>query len=154
MRLSNKISAFILLLTAVFSFSQETSFGQDTSSSFPWTANQVIQPAQLSAMIEAGSTKNMLILNAGPMDDIKGAVNIGPVSEKKNARKLTQYLKNVPKDKAIVVYCGCCPMNVCPNIRPAFKILNKEGFTNFKIMYLEHNLNVDWVTKGYPMANN
>lgn len=141
------------LLLCFFIFGLQNSFAQD-SQNRPWTKDQVVEPAQLAAEITADSAGNILILNTGPVDDIKGAVNIGAVEYKKNVRKLKKYLRNVPKDKAIVFYCGCCKMETCPNIVPAFELLKKEGFTNFKILNIEENLSEDWVSKGYPMANN
>lgn len=126
-------------------------FGQNKTSHFPWTADQVIEPATLASEIKADAANNILILNTGPVDDIKGAVNIGAVEEKKNIRKLKRFLKDVPKDKSIVFYCGCCNMETCPNIVPAFDLLKKEGFTNFKILDIKENLSEEWISKGYPM---
>ncbi|HET8573206.1 MAG TPA: rhodanese-like domain-containing protein [Edaphocola sp.] len=140
------------LLFFFFIFGVQKSFAQDGPKR-PWTKNQVIQPAQLAAEINADSAGDILILNTGPVDDIKGAVNIGPVEYKKNVRKLKKYLRHIPKDQAIVFYCGCCSMETCPNIMPAFDLLKKEGFTNFRILNIEENLSEDWISKDYPMAN-
>ena len=41
----------------------------------------------------------------------------------------------------------------CPNIRPAFKELAAEGFTNIKVLDLKKNLQTDWVDKNYPMQD-
>lgn len=141
------------LLLCFFIFGLQNSFAQDNLNR-PWTKDQVIEPAQLATKITSDSAGHILILNTGPVDDIKGAVNIGPVEYKKNVRKLKKYLQNIPKDQAIVFYCGCCSMETCPNIVPAFNLLKKEGFTNFKILNIEENLSEDWISKGYPMANN
>lgn len=141
------------LCLSVFVFCGQNSFAQD-SQNRPWTQDQVLQPEQLAAEIAADSATNILILNTGPVDDIKGAVNIGAVEYKKNVRKLKKFLRNIPKDQAIVFYCGCCKMETCPNIVPAFDLLKKEGFTNFKILNIEENLSEDWIAKGYPMPNN
>ena len=58
---------------------------------------------------------------------------------------------SVSKKKTIVLYCGCCPWNRCPNLGPAFKHLQELGFTNVKVLYLADNLGTDWVAKGYPV---
>ena len=125
---------------------------EDTAVVNPWTAEQVIQPAELAQKIIKDSTHQLLVLNIGPVDDIKDAVNIGPVEKKKNLKALKKLLKQQPKDKEIVFYCGCCEMIICPNIKPAFYTLQKMGFTNFKILNIEQNLDQDWISKGYPMA--
>ena len=51
----------------------------------------------------------------------------------------------------IVLYCGCCPWNRCPNVAPAFKLLRDLGFTSVKVLYMANNLGSDWVDKGYPV---
>jgi thiosulfate/3-mercaptopyruvate sulfurtransferase len=56
----------------------------------------------------------------------------------------------VDKNRTIIVYCGCCPWEKCPNIRPAFKELQNLGFTHVKALYIASNFGVDWVDKGYP----
>lgn len=148
----NKKTGFIipLLFTLLGAMNSGDIFGQNSGRSFPWTADQVMEPADLVAKIKSGDS--ILILNTGPVDDIRGAVNIGPVEEKRNVRKLKAYLRNVPKDTPIVFYCGCCAMATCPNIKPAFYLLKKQGFTHFKILDIKETLATDWISKGYPMA--
>jgi len=51
-----------------------------------------------------------------------------------------------------VIYCGCCPFEHCPNVRPAFQLLNEMKFTNQKLLNLSTNLKTDWIDKGYPVA--
>jgi len=64
---------------------------------------------------------------------------------------LQQQLAKLPKDKEIVIYCGCCPFSRCPNARPAFALLQKLKFKNAKLLNLPNNLKVDWINKGYPL---
>jgi hypothetical protein len=52
-----------------------------------------------------------------------------------------------------VVYCGCCPYEHCPNVRPAVAVLKEMKFTNFKLLNLEKNIKTDWLDKGFPAAN-
>jgi hypothetical protein len=49
-----------------------------------------------------------------------------------------------------VIYCGCCPMLKCPNIRPAYSTLKELGFTHIRVLSLPTNLHTDWVSKDYP----
>jgi hypothetical protein len=55
-----------------------------------------------------------------------------------------------PRDREIVIYCGCCPWEKCPNIRPAFAALQEMGFTHVKALYVPDNLAKDWIGKGFP----
>ncbi|MEO8886076.1 MAG: rhodanese-like domain-containing protein, partial [Mucilaginibacter sp.] len=87
----------------------------------------------------------------GAVEDLPGAVHIGPVSDQQNMEKLRQILANLPKNKAVVIYCGCCPFTKCPNIQPAYRELKKNGFTQIKVLDLPTNLKTNWIAKGYPL---
>ncbi len=119
----------------------------------PWTESQLMNPADLAKMLNDPAAKLPLIISIGPSGLIKNSVDIGPGKEKENIEKLRAELSKLPKDKEIVIYCGCCPFKPCPNIRPAFSLLNEMKFTNHKLLNLSQNLKVDWIDKGYPMAN-
>jgi hypothetical protein len=116
-----------------------------------WKEKQLITPEALLEQINKGDTVNLLLLNTGPVEDIKGAVTIGAVEDAKNLAKLKEYLKNVPKNKQVVIYCGCCPLSVCPNLKPAYNTLKEMKFKNYKILKLTHDLQQDWIDKGYPI---
>jgi len=118
----------------------------------PWTDTQLIEPSVLATQIKAGGTNIPLILNIGAVEDIKGATHIGAVNDAKNLEKLKITVAALPKNTAIVIYCGCCPFAKCPNIRPAFAELIKSGFTNVKLLNLSTNLKTNWIAKGYPLA--
>ena len=118
----------------------------------PWKENQLIAPSVLASIIQEPKTNQPLILNIGAVDDIKNAMHIGAVSKPENLKKLNETVHNLPKNTAIVIYCGCCPFTKCPNIRPAFTELQKAGFTNVKLLDLPVDLKVNWSDKGYPLA--
>jgi thiosulfate/3-mercaptopyruvate sulfurtransferase len=59
---------------------------------------------------------------------------------------------NLPKDTAIVIYCGCCPWSRCPNIAPAYDRLRALGFKQLKVLYIADNFGANWVDQGYPVA--
>ena len=117
----------------------------------PWKPEQLLSPDSLSAVINNPSASQPLIINIGPAGLIKSAVEIGPVNKKENLKKLSDLLSKENKDRIVVVYCGCCPYKNCPNIHPAFSLLNSLKFTNYKLLDLPHNLKVDWIDHGYPM---
>lgn len=116
----------------------------------PWRADQLLEPADLAATISSSETKKPLIISIGPAATIKSSVGVGPASEAENIAKLEKLLSKEPKDRAIVIYCGCCPFNKCPNVRPAFTKLNEMGFKNHKLLNLAKNLKTDWLDMGYP----
>jgi len=67
-------------------------------------------------------------------------------------QRLGRRVGNLPKNTFIVLYCGCCPWNHCPNVNPAYDALTQLGFTNVKVLYIANNFGADWVDKGYPIA--
>lgn len=119
----------------------------------PWTPDQLMEPEKLAAIINDSTGAQPLIISVGPAGLIKGAIKIGPAKEKDNLNDLKELLSKEDKKRTIVIYCGCCPFKDCPNIRPAFLILNKMKFTNHNLLNLPHNLKIDWINHGYPMNN-
>jgi thiosulfate/3-mercaptopyruvate sulfurtransferase len=139
----------ITIFAFVFMMHSTSAFAQDNSE--PWKPEQLIAPADLAAIINDSTVLQPLIISIGPAGLIKGAVDIGPVHEKENLNKLKKLLSEEKKDREIIIYCGCCPFQNCPNIRPAFSLLNSMKFTKHKLLNLPHNLKADWINYGYPM---
>ncbi len=119
------------------------------------TANAQITPQALVRIMQSNQRAKLLILNVGPrvlyaQAHIEGSEYIGPGSSEAGIEALKNRVKSEPKAKQIVLYCGCCPWDRCPNIKPAFEALKKLGFTNVKVLYIANNIGADWVDKGYP----
>ncbi|MDB5277339.1 MAG: hypothetical protein JWR61_2294 [Ferruginibacter sp.] len=119
----------------------------------PWKPSQLMPPADLAAIINNKTDTKPLIISIGPDALVKGSIDIGPANDKGNLIKLKQFLAKEKKDRNIVIYCGCCPFEHCPNIRPAFALLNEMKFTNHKLLSLQHNIKIDWINKGFPVNN-
>ncbi len=116
-----------------------------------WTAKQLMEPATLAASIQSG--KNIpTIISVGPGATIPGSVDIGSTKEADNLQKLKDKLSKLPKNTKVVVYCGCCPFEHCPNVRPAIAALKEMKFTNYYLLNLPKNIKTDWIDKGYPIA--
>ncbi|MBS1951486.1 MAG: rhodanese-like domain-containing protein [Bacteroidetes bacterium] len=126
-----------------------TTFGQQQKD--PWSALQLMEPENLAQVMNDPKAHQPVILCVGPAATIKNSIEIGPAKELANVANLTHYLKNIAKDEIVVLYCGCCPFDRCPNVRPAFEALNKMGFKNHRLLNLAHNLKVDWIDHGYPV---
>jgi thiosulfate/3-mercaptopyruvate sulfurtransferase len=118
----------------------------------PWTQGQLLEPRDLALTINTPQSHQPVVLSVGPAAVIKNSIDIGATREKGNLDKLKQQLKDISKDETIVLYCGCCPFDKCLNIRPAFDLLNQLGFKNHKLLNLPHNVKMDWIDHGYPVA--
>ncbi|OFX43767.1 MAG: hypothetical protein A2046_05105 [Bacteroidetes bacterium GWA2_30_7] len=116
-----------------------------------WNEKQLMPPSELAKIINDSTIKSPYIFSIGPAGFIKNAIDVSDAMDKNGIEKFQKILEKLPEDADIVIYCGCCPFDVCPNIRPSFKLLNKMKFTNHKLLNLPKNLKVDWIDKGYPM---
>jgi len=117
----------------------------------PWTPEQLMAPADLAATMNDPMAKKPVLICVGPGALIMGSLDMGPAGENANLEKLKQELNKMPRDTNLVIYCGCCPFEHCPNIRPAFRLINELKFRNAHLLNLEHNLKTDWIDKGYPV---
>jgi rhodanese-related sulfurtransferase len=134
--------------------------GQSSSAAAPISASSVpetklIQPAALQRLLKSPAKEAPLVIQVGSRvlfrtSHIPGAEYAGPASQPEGIASLESLISGLPKDKFIVLYCGCCPWNRCPNIGPAYKRLHELGFSNVKVLYLANNFGDDWVSKGYP----
>ncbi len=141
-----------ILKTLIVFVSMFTSQALKAQNPVNWTKDQLMQPAQLAQTLQ--NKKSLpAIYSIGPGAVIPHSVDIGSVKEKENLDKFKSQLTKLPKDAAIVVYCGCCPYEHCPNVRPAVAVLKEMKFTNFKLLNLEKNIKTDWLDKGFPAAN-
>jgi hypothetical protein len=140
------IKKYILLVLSIVMLSAVVEAQQD-----PWTKNQLISPEALAQKLKATGKDVPVILNFGVERNIKNAIEIGLVSSPKIAEKFKVDAAKMDKKKETVIYCGCCTMENCPNVRNSFNKLKELGFTNIKVLNIPTDLNVDWIEKGYPM---
>jgi len=115
--------------------------------------SDLIQPAELVKALQ--SRAKPTIFYVGPrliflQAHIPGAEDVGPASKAEGIDKLRRHASSLARDRFVVIYCGCCPWEHCPNIRPAFAELRRLGFTRVKMLYLATSFGSDWVEKGYP----
>jgi thiosulfate/3-mercaptopyruvate sulfurtransferase len=97
-------------------------------------------------MFQVGS--HILFLQA----HIPGSEYVGAAATEAGLQQLRKRVESLPRNKFIVLYCGCCPWNHCPNVKPADDALHTMGFSNVKVLYIADNFGTNWVAKGYPTA--
>jgi thiosulfate/3-mercaptopyruvate sulfurtransferase len=112
----------------------------------------LIQPPELAARLAAKPA----IFQVGPnvmyrSHRIPGALYAGPGSKAEGLALLKEAAGKLPRDREIVLYCGCCPWDKCPNIQPAIDSLKQMGFTHVKALYIADNFKSNWIDKGYPV---
>ena len=128
-------------------------FGQ--ASAIP--SARLINAEDLVNILQSVKAEKPLLIQVGShvlysQAHIPGSEYIGPASSDAGLQQLRKRLQSVPKNKFIVIYCGCCPWNHCPNVKPAYDTLQAMGFTRAQVLYIAGNFGVDWVDKGYPVA--
>jgi thiosulfate/3-mercaptopyruvate sulfurtransferase len=82
---------------------------------------------------------------------IPGALYLGPGRTAAGREALAKWAQKIPRDKTLLIYCGCCPWDKCPNIRPAYLTLHKMGFTQVKVIHIGQDFAKDWLDKGFPI---
>ena len=120
-------------------------------------AAQLLQPAELAQILRSSSGDKPLVLQVGSHvlyaeAHIPGSEYAGAGAQDSGLQALKDRVKGLKPTQFLVLYCGCCPWNKCPNIRPAYQQLHALGFTQVKVLYLADNFGADWVDKGYPVA--
>jgi hypothetical protein len=117
-----------------------------------WPDKYLMQTNTLVAALKKPAAAKPAIYNIGFVGNIQGAKKLAAASKEAGLAQLRSELKGKPKASAVVIYCGCCPFEHCPNVKPAFTMLQKLGYTNVKILNLPTSIKADWIDKGYPMA--
>ena len=117
-------------------------------------ASVLIQPAQLASELKAAPPT---ILQVGfsklyQQAHIPGAIYAGPTNSETGVAALKAAADKLPREAAIVIYCGCCPWNRCPNMDAAYTTLKAMGFSKLRALYIADNFGQDWVDKGYPVV--
>src|SRR5258708_7706549 len=126
--------------------------GTDSSG---WKDSDTVQPKDLSKRLAGSTTGKPMIVHVGPnvqykTKHIPDAIYAGPGNKPEGIEKLKAAVADVAKDREIVIYCGCCPWDRCPNMKPAFAALRDAGLKNVKALVIENNFGKDWIDPGYP----
>ena len=122
----------------------------------PWTAAQLERPEDLARSLAQARGGKPLLLHVGfrvlyRAGAIPGSRYVGPGSRPEGIAALKAAVRGLRHDRSIVLYCGCCPWNHCPNMRPAFAALRAMGFTNVRALYVTKDFEHDWAGQGFPV---
>jgi len=127
------------------------------ASRYPWTQAQTVDAAAFAREIAAARGPDRpLVAYTGPpflygVGRIPGAVMLGVAASPAGVRALQAWAEPLPRTSNIVVYCGCCPLDDCPNLIPAFSRLRDMGFTRVRVLILPRSFGADWASPGYPV---
>lgn len=120
----------------------------------PWTSAQTVQPGDFAKELASGKSKPTILFvgfqrlySAG---HIKGAQYHGSGGRPEGLAEIKKWAEPLPRSTNLVIYCGCCPLDHCPNLRPAFTTLHDMGFTKLRVLILPTSFAVDWADKGLP----
>lgn len=140
----------ILLTLGVLAAQQPNGAGVNS----PWTSAEVIQIDDLAKMVAKKQTANVYHIGFERFyksKHIPGTIYAGEGRTDAGLAELKKAVANVPKDAQIVLYCGCCPWDHCPNMKPAYNLLRRLGYTRIKVTEIPNSFQKDWTEKGYPV---
>lgn len=147
----------VVFIAAVTSGSARSLFGALADApTDPWTAAQTVKPADLAKELsDSKAADRPTVVCVAPHvlylgGHITGALYHGPGGTSQGIDDLKKWAQPVPRSANVVIYCGCCPMDHCPNLRPAFVALRDMGFTHVRALIIPTNFYTDWVQPGYP----
>ena len=143
----------VLAVSLVSLFAPAPCAAQAPAKADSWPESQEITPEALAKELKSGK-KPIVVCVGFPVlyqaAHIPGARIEGPAREAAGLERLEKWARSVPRNTPVVIYCGCCPLSKCPNIRPAYQTLHRAGLTHIRVLRLENSFAADWVNKGYP----
>ncbi len=121
-----------------------------------WQSAERITPEELARVLRSPGSEKPLMFHVGfrvlfAQAHIPGSQYAGPGSNQAGLEALRKAVATTPKTKTIVLYCGCCPWERCPNLEQPWRTLVGAGFARVKVLFIPKNFGQDWVQKGYPV---
>jgi hypothetical protein len=116
-----------------------------------------IEPQALAELLREAKGERPVVLHVGfknfyEQARIPGSDYAGPGAKPEGLELLRKRVASVQRKQLIVLYCGCCPWDKCPNVKPAYDALHAMGFTNVKMLHIAENFGANWVNAGLPVA--
>jgi thiosulfate/3-mercaptopyruvate sulfurtransferase len=152
-------SASVLLTLVIFSAGSPRALAQaePRADSPAFSRSQLVYPADLlRELTSSNPAAHPTILYVGfrtlfAGGHIPGATFQGTASTEHGLADIKNWAAALPRTTNLVIYCGCCPFERCPNVHPAFALLREMGFTHVRVLRLPTNFASDWVDKNYPV---
>jgi len=123
----------------------------------PWSAAELLEPSDFARELSSKKADSRLtIVYVGfrtlfEGGHVPGATFHGTASTEAGFASLKKWARSLPRSTNIVLYCGCCPFDRCPNVRPAFVLFRDLGFTHLRVLALRTSFAADWAEKNYPI---
>jgi thiosulfate/3-mercaptopyruvate sulfurtransferase len=144
---------FLMAITVFASALAVLPAPQVQKSAEPWTKAESVEVHDLVKELSDARTAPTVVFvgfqrlyTAG---HIKGAQFYGSGGNPESLKGIQTWATTLPKTTSLVIYCGCCPMERCPNVRPAFTALHELGFAKLRVLVLPTSFEADWAEKGY-----
>ncbi len=129
---------------------------RDGSSDDEAPIGPLLAPSVLAGRLEDVRAGKIAVLYVGPDElfdrgHVPGAKKLGSVDSEGGRRALAEALARIPPGTEIVLYCGCCPVRSCPNVRPASAALRALARADAHVLDLPTRFADDWTAKGHPV---
>lgn len=120
-----------------------------------WEEAKRLTPEELAKTLRTAGAEKPAMFHVGfkvlfLQAHIPGSRFAGPGASPAGLDAVRKAAAAFPKTKPIVLYCGCCPWERCPNMEQPWRALVAAGYTNVSVLYIPKNFGQDWVSKGYP----
>ncbi len=121
----------------------------------PVPADALVQVDELARVLADSTAVHPVLIHAGfePLyrsGHIPGSRYVGAGNQPAGLENLRKLLKTLPPEAPVVIYCGCCPWQDCPNMRPAYHAAKSAGHANVRVLQIAKNLESDWTAKDLP----
>jgi thiosulfate/3-mercaptopyruvate sulfurtransferase len=130
--------------------------GGEKQSADPWTSAQTLQASQFAHELgeKSGTLPTVVYVGFHTLfagGHIPGVTFRGSASKEQGLAELKKWADSLPRTANLVIYCGCCPFEKCPNIRPAFTAVSGMGFKKVRVLILPTSFVNDWAEKDYTI---
>lgn len=133
---------------------KEATRKQNVKGGDPWSEEDLMKSEDLARLLSGEQKPIVLqigVVHLYRLSHVAGSKYAGPANTADGLEALKKEAQSVNRDSQLVLYCGCCPWENCPNTRPAYKALKEMGFKKLKVLYLPQNFTQDWSMMGFPV---
>ncbi len=119
-------------------------------------AEKTMSIDELAAALQKPPDQRPIVLHVGfhPLYEeghIPGAIDLGAGATPEGQEALAKELRSIPPGRQVVIYCGCCPADHCPNVRPAMRVA-RQIRGDVVSLDIPHSFRNDWKKRGLPVA--